>query len=53
MEKAAHRGVSYLYSSKNFIRPIRSMGMNWAGHVASMGDDRRVYKAVVGKPEGN
>jgi len=26
--------------------------MRWAGHVARMGEEREVYKAVVGKPEG-
>jgi hypothetical protein len=26
--------------------------MWWAGHVARMGEERRVYKFVVGNPEG-
>jgi hypothetical protein len=26
--------------------------MRWAGHVARMGVERRVYKVLVGKPEG-
>jgi hypothetical protein len=26
--------------------------MRWAGHVARMGEDRKVYKVLVGKPEG-
>jgi hypothetical protein len=26
--------------------------MKWAGHVACMGEDRKVYKVLVGKPEG-
>jgi hypothetical protein len=26
--------------------------MRWAGHVARMGDDRKVYKVSVGKPQG-
>jgi hypothetical protein len=26
--------------------------MRWAGHVARIGEDRRVYKVLVGKPEG-
>jgi hypothetical protein len=26
--------------------------MRWAGHVARMGEERKVYKALVGKPEG-
>jgi len=26
--------------------------MKWAGHVALMGEERRVYRVLVGKPEG-
>jgi hypothetical protein len=26
--------------------------MRWAGHVARMGEKRRVYRLLVGKPEG-
>jgi hypothetical protein len=26
--------------------------MRWAGHVALMGEERNVYKVLVGKPEG-
>jgi hypothetical protein len=26
--------------------------MRWAGHVAGMGVERKVYKVLVGKPEG-
>jgi len=26
--------------------------MRWAGHVACMGEERGVYKVLVGKPEG-
>jgi hypothetical protein len=24
----------------------------WAGHIARMGEERKVYKVLVGKPEG-
>jgi hypothetical protein len=27
--------------------------MRWAGHVAHMGEDRKMYKVLVGKPKGN
>jgi hypothetical protein len=27
--------------------------MRWAGHVVHMGEVRKVYKVLVGKPEGN
>jgi hypothetical protein len=26
--------------------------MRWAGHVAGMGEERKVYKVLVEKPEG-
>ena len=26
--------------------------MRWAGHVAHMGEERGVYRVLVGKPEG-
>jgi hypothetical protein len=29
-----------------------SRRMRWAGHVASMGEERKVYRFFVGKPEG-
>jgi hypothetical protein len=36
----------------NNIRRIKSKRMRWAGHVARMGKERKVYKVLVGKPEG-
>ena len=41
-----------LYSSPNIVRVTKSRRMRWAGHVASMGDGRGVYRVLVGKPEG-
>jgi hypothetical protein len=41
-----------LYSSPDIIRQVKSRGMRWAGHVARMGEKRKVYKVLVGKPEG-
>jgi hypothetical protein len=40
------------YSSPNIIRQIKSKRMRWAGHVARMGEERKVYRVLVGKPEG-
>jgi len=41
-----------LYSSPKTVRVIKSRRMKWAGHVARMGEERRVYRVLVGKPEG-
>jgi hypothetical protein len=41
-----------LYSSPDIIRQVKSRRMRWAGNVARMGEDRKVYKVLVGKPEG-
>jgi hypothetical protein len=41
-----------LYSSPNISRQIKSRRMRWAGHVACMGEGRRMYKVLVGRPKG-
>ena len=41
-----------LYSSPNIVRVIKWRGMRWAGHVARMGEERGVYRFLLGKPEG-
>jgi len=41
-----------LYASPNIVRVIKSRRMSWAGHVALIGEERRVYWVLVGKPEG-
>jgi len=41
-----------LYSSPNIVRVIKSRRMRWVGHVARMGEERAVYRVLVGKPEG-
>jgi len=41
-----------LYSSPNIVRVIKSRRMRLAGHVARMGEERGVYRVLVGKPEG-
>ena len=38
-----------LYFSPNIIRVIKLKRMRWAGHVASMGERRGVYRVLVGK----
>jgi hypothetical protein len=41
-----------LYSSPDIIRQIKSRQMRWAGHVARIGEERKLYKVLVGKPQG-
>jgi hypothetical protein len=41
-----------LYSSRDIIRQVKSRRRRWVGHVACMGEERKVYKILVGKPEG-
>jgi hypothetical protein len=40
-----------LYSSPNIIKQIKSRRMRWVGHVARIGEERKVYKVLVVKPE--
>jgi len=41
-----------LYTSPNIVRVIKSRRMRWAGHVARMGEERGMYRFLLGKPEG-
>jgi hypothetical protein len=41
-----------LYSSANIVRVVKSIRMRWVGHVARMGEERDVYRVLVGKSEG-
>jgi len=41
-----------LYSSPNIVWVIKSRRMRWAGHVARMGEEKGVYRVLMGKPEG-
>jgi hypothetical protein len=45
-----HNDLHNLNSSLNIVTVIKSK--MWAGHVASMGDGRGVYRILVGRPEG-
>jgi len=40
-----------LYFSPDIVWVIKSRRMRWAGHVARMGEERGVYRVLVGKPE--
>jgi hypothetical protein len=48
-----HSGeLHILYSSPNIIRQMKLRRMRWVGHVACMGEEKKVYRVLVGKPEG-
>jgi hypothetical protein len=40
-----------LYSFPDIIRQMKSRRMTWAGHVARMGEERKLYKVLVEKPK--
>jgi hypothetical protein len=50
--KLHNEKINYLYCSLNIFRVIKLRRMRWAVHVARMGEERGVYRVVVGKPEG-
>jgi len=50
--KLHNEKLSDLYSLPNIVRVVKSRRMRWAGHVARMGEGRRVRRVLVGKPEG-
>ena len=41
-----------LYCSPNIVRVIKSRRMGLGGHAARMGEERGVYRVLVGKSEG-
>ena len=41
-----------LHNEELYDRVIKSTRMRWVGYVARMGERRRVYTVLVGKPEG-
>jgi hypothetical protein len=47
--KLHNEELNNLYSSPDIIRQIKSWRMRWAGHVARVGEERKVYKVLVGK----
>jgi hypothetical protein len=40
-----------LYSSPSTIRIIKARRMRWMGHIARVGEKRKAYRLLVGKPE--
>jgi hypothetical protein len=51
-KKLHNEELHNLYSSPDIIRQIKSRRMCWAEHVARMGEERKMYKVLVGKPKG-
>jgi hypothetical protein len=52
MKTCLVRELHNLYSSPDIIRQIKLRRMRWAGHVACMGEGRKVYRVLVGKLKG-
>ena len=50
--KLHNKEFNGLYSSPNIIRVVKSRRMNWAGHLARMGERRGVYRVLLGKYKG-
>jgi hypothetical protein len=47
-----NRELNILNSSSDIIKQIKSTRRRWAGHVARMGEEIKVYKVLMGKPGG-
>jgi hypothetical protein len=53
MEEVLHiEELHMLYSSADIIRQVKSRRMRWAGHVARMGEERKVYRVMLVNPDG-
>jgi len=50
--KLHNEELNDLYSLPIIVRVVKSRRMRWTGHLACMGEDRRVHRVLVGKPEG-
>jgi hypothetical protein len=50
--KLHNKELRDLYSSPSIIRMFKSRRVRWAGHVTRVGENRNMYKLLVGKSEG-
>ena len=50
--KLHNEELNDLYFSPNIVWVVKSKRMRWAGHVARMRERRRVYRILVGNPDG-
>jgi hypothetical protein len=51
-KKLHNEKLHNFYSSLNIIRQMRSRRIRLAGHVVRMGEERIVYRVLMGEPEG-
>jgi hypothetical protein len=49
--KLHSKELHIFYSSSNIITQIKSRRMRWEGHVARMGEEKKVYRVLVGSPK--
>jgi hypothetical protein len=52
-ERSYNEELHDLYSSQTLIQAIKSRRMRWVGCVAHVRKKRKLYRVLVGKPEGN
>jgi hypothetical protein len=50
--KLHNEELNDLYSLPSIVRVVKSRRMRWTGHVARMGEDRGVHRAMVEKAVG-
>jgi hypothetical protein len=50
--KLHNEELHILFSSPNIIWQVKSKRMRWVGHVARMGEERKLYTFLVGNPGG-
>jgi hypothetical protein len=50
--KLHNEALHILYSSPNIIRQIKSRRIRWKGYVVRMGEERNVYRVLMGKQKG-
>jgi hypothetical protein len=50
--KEEWRKLCNLYSSPNIVWVIKSRRIRWVGHVVCMGEEKGMYRVLVGKPLG-
>ena len=50
--KLHNEELNDLYSLSNIVRVVKSRRMRWVGHVARMGEGKRVHWVLVGNPGG-